>query len=555
MKPLRERARIAMNTLRGREPGEAIAGRLRAVERTAIAAPVSDRELQRIATRAEQLRRYRDIVAQIGAGVWKGAESSRLTMDWGTSTLPADQEIIWDLRKLRNRARDLSRNSGTIHHFGNMVAANVVGPDGIGVQPKVRTGTTLDTVTNQRIRDAWTDWAEGRVTVDKRHTWLSFQHLALKTLVRDGELFVRIYRDAAMNAHGLALQIIDADYVDENYNVQRAASLEVRLGVEVDDFGAPTAYHVWKEQRLPYIVPVRRERVPADQILHVYMSERPNQTRGVSWLAPIMFPHKMLGGYIESELVAARIAASKMGFFTTKDGAVVGEMAAGSAPAMMDANPGTAEALSPGWGFEQWDPQHPSTAFPSFVKAALREVASGIDVSYNSLANDLEGVNFSSIRAGLLNERDWWKLLQTFWIGEIVRPVYREWLGMALLRGTLALESRDFRLYTAVGFMPRGWPWVDPLKDVEAAATAIGQGMTSRTRALAEQGVAFPEVIEELSEEQAIAKEKGVVLWSPPRSTQPDPGDATGPGGDGAAAGDNPSQNGLAHAPARRFLT
>lgn len=61
--------------------------------------------------------------------------------------------------------------------------------------------------------------------------------------------------------------------------------------------------------------------MPADQIIHLYVSERANQTRGVTWFHPVMTGIKMLDGYTEAELVAARAAGAKMDFFQSSEGA------------------------------------------------------------------------------------------------------------------------------------------------------------------------------------------------------------------------------------------
>ena len=54
--------------------------------------------------------------------------------------------------------------------------------------------------------------------------------------------------------------------------------------------------------------------VPASEIIHAYMPTRPEQTRGVPFTASAMPNIKMLNGYMEAEITAARVSASKMGF-------------------------------------------------------------------------------------------------------------------------------------------------------------------------------------------------------------------------------------------------
>jgi lambda family phage portal protein len=145
-------------------------------------------------------------------------------------------------------------------------------------------------------------------------------------------------------------------------------------------------------------------------------------------------------------------------------------------------------------------------------------VSSGFNVSYNGLGNDLEGVNFSSIRAGVLDERDSWMDLQAFFIENVLEPIHDEWISMALLSGAMTLGSGkalpavkldQFKDHTFTG---RRWQWVDPTKDGEANRLAVQDGSKSRTQVAAEQGRDFYEIVDELAQENEYAKSKGVTL-------------------------------------------
>lgn len=53
--------------------------------------------------------------------------------------------------------------------------------------------------------------------------------------------------------------------------------------------------------------------------------------------------------------------------------------------------PGTFDVLPEGYDMRAFDSKYPTEAFDPFTKAILRRIASGLDVAYNGLANDLEG--------------------------------------------------------------------------------------------------------------------------------------------------------------------
>jgi lambda family phage portal protein len=287
------------------------------------------------------------------------------------------------------------------------------------------------------------------------------------------------------------------------------------MSIEVDVWGRPVAY--WVNPRPPTEMggTLNKERIPAGSIIHLFDPSRVNQTRGVTWFHPVMTQLKMLGGYIEAELVAARAGAAKMGWLEYSDPSAYTEPntdAQKQGMYTLEANPGMIETLPPGMKFTAWNPDHPANAFPQFVIALLRQVATGLGVSYNALASDLQGVNYSSLRSGLLIERDLWRRLQSWMVESFLERVFEEWLDMALLSGELVLDSRDPSRFLEGVWEPRGWQWVDPLKDVQASILAIDAGLASRIGILAETGEDVQDVFEQLSEEKKLAAQYGIDL-------------------------------------------
>jgi lambda family phage portal protein len=452
--------------------------------------------------------RYAFGMAKRALTVYNGAMGGRLTMDWIASILSADQEIKGNMRLLRARARELSRNNPVAKSYLKILTANVLGEKGIGYKALVRNNDrTLNAAFNTKIEDAWCEWAKkGNCTVDGKLSYRGVQTLVLKNMATDGEVFIRMVRGFD-NKHRFALQLIDADQVDHLFS--RFASQgenEIRMGIEVDEWGRPVAYHINEKHPSDLGGSLVRTRIPADQIIHLYDPERISQTRGITWFHPCMVELRMLGGYVEAELVAARTGAAKMGFFEHSDASSFVEPNP-DAKYRIEAEPGVIESIPPGMKFTAWSPDHPSSAFPMFVKAMLRFVASSMGVSYNALASDLEGVNYSSMRSGLLIERDQWKMLQSLLKEQMLQPIFENWISMALLSASLVLDSRDPSRFCAGKWEPRGWMWVDPLKDVQATILGIGAGLTSRDAAISEQGGDVEEVFEQLKEEKDLADE------------------------------------------------
>jgi lambda family phage portal protein len=463
-----------------------------------------------------------------GSGHFKAAALNRLTMDWAVSILSADQELFNDLRRLRGRSRSLAKNNHYAAKFLRQVEKNVIGECGITMQAKVKMlrGDKLNDKVNEAIEEAWCDWGGEFCTVDGKLSWAGAQRFFIRNVAMDGEVFLRKV-PLPGNPHLYSLQFIDPDQVDPTFFIQRIGNgNEIRMGIEVDQYMRAVAYWIWNRHPSEFTSsPNQRIRIPAEEMVHSFIPLRVNQTRGIPWMTPAMIEMNMLVGYKEAEVVAARIAASKMGFFTSQTGTEYtgdsnlsinsedANLTPGMGPQLMNAEPGSFESLPAGVDFKPWDPQHPNSSYDAFCKGALRGIASGLDVAYHALGNDLEGVNFSSIRAGLLDERDTWKLLQKWTIDSLCKPVFKSWMPNSVLGGALSVDPANVPQYIkSAVWHPRGWDWVDPLKDVQASTLMVQNGFSTYTAELGKQGMDFEETMRQRKAEQGLIKELGLVL-------------------------------------------
>lgn len=538
-RPLLERAGRALIELAGGDveaSARARAGAVPDVAGTAVARPAASPGPAIRARGAGGRRQTPALIVPGGRSAWKAAEVTRLTLDWRAGLSSPDDEIAAAIRVLRARARELERNNAYAGRYLELLIANVLGPQGMKLQAQVRLPNgELDQRVNEAIESAWATWIEEEpATLDETMSFQQFEELQISTFARDGEALTRLHTRPEF-AFGLALQGVDADLLDDSYTTRPADPIEpeIRMGVEMAPTGRRLGYWVLDEPYAPGARHRGRYRLPAAEVLHHHRPRRASASRGVTLLARAMYPLMQLGGYTEAELVAARGAAAKMGFLTRKDEDLAVDVGAdeqaGTETAQavpMEASPGSIEELPAGMEFQAWDPTHPTTAYADFVRAILREVAVALGVSYEALTTDLENVNYSSIRSGTLVEREMWRILQRWWAWSYRRPVYRAWLRSSLLSGALELPEQDWRLYTAVRWVPRGWAWVDPESDANAAEKALRLRLTSRRRLLAEQGVDFAELLEEIRDDEALAEREDVEL------DVPAPGAAAAGGGE-----------------------
>jgi lambda family phage portal protein len=480
---------------------------------------------------------------------YDAAHRTRLNADWTITNTSANFELRRSLRVLRARARNLARNSDYVKKFLSMVRNNVSGPTGMLLQARAagRDGEPDETL-NQKVEAAWREWSRPEnASASGKLSWRDIQRKADTTLARDGEVLVRAV--AADNKFGFALRFYAVDWLDETYNERRPDGNRVIMSVEVDANDRPVAYWLTPPpadyQFLDTNRPSRyRTRVPAEEILHNYLPDDENsdddsQTRGVTWLHAVMERLRNVGGYENAEIVAARTGASKMGFFKKNspdedsyDGEEDDE--GGDIQLMDSAEAGTFGIIPEDYDFVEWKPDHPNTNYGGFMKTALRGVAAGLDVSYFSLAEDLESVNYSSGRIGLRTERDVWRSLQEFKKEHFCTPVFRLWLRAAMLSGALDIRAMDYKRLLDPIWHSRGWEWVDPEKEVGATVTAINNGLDTITDTLAEQGKDLDQFIAKRRRELKLLKEAGI-------ETAPmSPGGGKAPAKDGEDGGETP---------------
>ena len=472
---------------------------------------------------------------------YAAASKGRLFADFTGSNRSADSEIRWALRDIRNRSRDLERNNEYFRRYLHLLRTNVVGENGFRLQVRARDASrNLDVLGNQIIENAWKEFSRlGGCTVDGKMSLVDLQSHVITGMARDGEVFLRIVKGKFLR-HGIAVQIIEPDRVDEEMNERYRNGNDVRMGVELNQYKAPVAYHVLLNHPGDYDYTTlasgtKRVRIPASEVMHIYRSERADQTRGVPWSTSAIPALKMLHGYREAELVAARTAASKMGFFTSPAGdgymADAYEEDGGQGSPIYEASPGTFAQLPAGVEFTPFDPSHPTSAFADFEKSILRGIAGGLGVSYTSLANDLEGTSYSSIRQGALEERDFYKTLHKFMVEHFLDPLYRVWLDHVVQFGYTSITGvgKYEKFSNEFIFRARGFQWVDPLKEINAAVVGLQNGILSHSDIAANYGRDADDTFAAIEQDKKLAEQHGLKMaYEPFGDKQPVPADIDG---------------------------
>jgi len=282
-------------------------------------------------------------------------------------------------------------------------------------------------------------------------------------------------------------------------------------GVEYNAIGQRVAYWLFTQHpgdSAMHGSNLQSKRVPADQVLHIFERSRPGQTRGVPRLSPILLKMRDLDDYEEAELVRKGIESCFAAIVTTED------PGQGLTDGNTDSNgnrietlgAGMIQYLTPGQDVKFGAPAAGGD-YGAYTKTQLRAIASGIGITYEQLTGDLSDVNYSSIRAGLVEFYRSVDMLQ--WhclIPMMLAPIWKRWADTAYAVKAVREKPEAFPQWT-----PPRRQWVDPLKDVNAARQEIAAGITSISEIIRTRGEDPDRVFAEIAAERKKLKSLDVV--------------------------------------------
>ncbi|MEE2635508.1 MAG: phage portal protein [Pseudomonadota bacterium] len=460
-----------------------------------------------------------------GQRMYAAAETDRMTSGWTNSPMPADQIIRRNWRVLVARSREQSANNDYAKAFKASARRNLIGQKGFTLQAQATEGDKLDAGANKAIERAWRAWCKAmNCDVKGRRTFRQIQKTLVNGLCTDGEFMVRMVFGRDAGPWGFALQVLDPVLCPVDFDEDRRPGGKfIRAGIEYTKMGRPVAYYftTLDQSQADYHYSGRAFiRVPADEIIHWFEEDFVGQKRGLPWMATALLRMRQLGEFEKSALNNAREGANKVGVIEWDEGMgpTLDEDDEDEAfdDIELDSESGVYHQLPAGARLKRVETGYPNGEMAVFSKHMLRGVATGLGVAYNDLANDLEGVNLSSIRHGVLSERDQWIELQESLIEAFALPIYERWLEYSLLKQKITLDNGSplpaskRSKFMAVTFQARRWQWIDPAKDVKADTDAVDNLFKSRGQVIRERGRDPREVYAEIAADIAAMREANI---------------------------------------------
>lgn len=378
----------------------------------------------------------------------------------------------------------------------------------------------------RKVKAEFALWAENKRSCDitGKNDLYGLQQLCFYSWLSSGDVFILIKRkEIPNNPYTLKLHVIEADRCSTPCQSVEAAFLwltdgenpdnhnRIYDGVEVDKDGSVVAY--WFRNTYPYQITydeTKWERVEAygaetglPNVIHIMNSERPEQYRGVTYLAPVIEQLLQLRRYTESELVAALIESFFTAFIKTEgntldDGNPLNEVGNGQPdnedeasydPSEYEMGSGNINVMNPGEDVVFADPKRPASGFENFFKAVCKQIGAALEIPSELLLKEFTA-SYSASRGALLEAWKSFKMYREWFARDFCKPVYEIWLSEAIARGRINAPGffNDPLLHNAW----LGSEWIgpsqgqlDPEKEVKAEILAVQHGFTTHEAATA----------------------------------------------------------------------
>ena len=447
---------------------------------------------------------------------------------------------------LRQRARMLYMATPVATSAIKTNRTNVIG---CGLQLKsrinrVKLGLTPEQAKEwqRKTEEEFELWAANKRNCDAIgvNNFYTAQQLALASCLLSGDMIVLLKHEdpTVLNPYGLRFHMIEADRVSTPTAMTAGSSFFANMtqgetkegnriydGVEVDKNGRIIAY--WIRNTYPFQqiadktewkrVLATGEETRLPNVLHVMETERPEQYRGVSYLAQVIEPLLQMRRYTDSELTAAVVESFFTAFIKTEadpnenpynEVGGDGTEQVSDDPNEYEMGPGQINIMKPGEDVVFGDPKRPAGGFDGFVVAICKQIGAALEIPADLLLKSFNA-SYSASRAALLEAWKAFKMRREWFADDFCRPLYEVWMAEAVARGRIIAPG--FFSDPAIRAAWLGSEWIgptqgqlDPVKEITAEQLACENGFSTREQSTIRlNGGSFEANAEQLVDENA----------------------------------------------------
>ncbi|MCO5763759.1 MAG: phage portal protein [Chromatiaceae bacterium] len=412
----------------------------------------------------------------------------------------------------RVRTQEAIRNNPWLRRALRLLVSHLIG---CGIQPRPKID---DAEQRASVLALWNDWAS-EADADGVLDFYGLQSLMARARLESGEVFVRFRprRPDDGLAVPLQVQLLEADLLPIHHNSANGTN-PIRQGIERDAIGRRVAYWFYREHpsdRYITATAANLRRVPAAEILHHYLPDRPGQLRGASDLLCTLLRARNLDQYESAELTRKKNRAKFNGAIYRENPE---ENPLTDNPADVDAEGRAVVDIEEGYMLQLGlnerielpggDPGGQNMI--DFLRTQLRGIAAGCGVPYELMTGDYADTNDRVMRVILNAFYRELEALQDHFIAQVLQPIWRAWLTAAVYSGALDLPgyATNPRVWQRCEWRGHAWSYVNPLQEAETAVLRIQNGLTSRAAVVAESGWD----VEDVDKQQAADHEREEAL-------------------------------------------
>jgi len=433
-------------------------------------------------------------------------KNKRSMRGWFTSNGSADKDTLGDLKNSRSASRDLVMNTPVAVAALNRKKSNVIG---YGLQLQCRIDRRALGLTEEAAAEwernterEWKVWAGSKnCDVTRTQNFNQLQQLAFYSKILSGDAIAILpFKKTKNFPYKLRVKLIEGDRLSNPNNYEDISSTKLRGGIEVNNDGAPIAYHIQATHPGDYQINTKWIRVPAfgsrsgrRNVLHVFNKDRPGQRRGMPELAPVMEQLKQLSRLSEAELMGALVSAFYTVFVETEagdagmmDGFPEGDTVnAGAADEdqTYDLASGNIVDLKAGEKVSFADPKRPNAAYEPFHNALVKQIAAAINMPYSVVMLHFTA-SYSAARGELLEAYKAFVIERLNFAADFNQPIYEEFLNEAVLNGRISapgyLNNSTLRMsWSSTKWVGPGPGQLDPKKETTAAVERINNRLST----------------------------------------------------------------------------
>jgi lambda family phage portal protein len=431
---------------------------------------------------------------------------------------------------IRELARDMDENFDIAVGVLDCLVNNVVGR-GIRPQPQImkKNGEPQKEL-NAQIAELFADWVKIPEVTWTWNYW-NLQRMIARTWFRDGECFAQLITGTLPTLdHGtlipFSIEALEPDFCPFDYT---DSALSIAQGIALNAWRRPRGFWMFKEHPGSMLGAITGTRldlkfVPAEVMIHLKMTHRLHQLRGVSVFRAVMNRFDDVKDIDESERIAARVAAAMAAYVKKGEAADYDTTQTGKAdPRNIELSPGMViDTLKPGEEIGTIASNRPNNALIEFRRDQMRAVSSGTQASASTIARNYDG-SYSSQRQELVEAKTPYDTLTDLFIDQCAQVIWEHAIdAMRAARLIVVPADTNMRtLYAATHSRP-AMPWIDPYKETQAYALMEDRGYTSRSEIVRSvRGRQPDEVLREIKQDRAEEADLGVELDRSGGKTQP----------------------------------